>query len=481
MPKTIALTLWLSTAPFAAGRDMRLIDAVKNQDRSAVLTLLKEHVDVNAAWGDGSTALHWAAHWDDVETAGLLMAAGAHVNAGTDLGISPLWAACEIGSARMVEKLLAAGADTNATASTGVTTLMMCSKTGSVQAVNALVAKHASVNLKEKARGQTALMWAVSERHPDIVQVLLAHGADVSARTVADELLVNKGEMRYGLSVTEQIAIGGSTSILFAARQGDPESARLLLAAGANVNDALPDGTSALVLAAHSDNGAVAKALLEKGADPNACGSGYTALHAAILRGDIDLVRALLERRANPNTALAQATVVRRNGPDFALPTTLVGATPFLMAAKYGEGAILRMLAAAGADTHSILKDGTTPLLAAASADKAGEHGTNGPLPAAENKASAAVRAVLEVSADVNSEVGATDKAGNTALHLAASRGYLSVVQLLIEKGAKLDAKNKRGQTALTMTRAAARGGDPEDQPRIKNMIDLLHTLGAAE
>ncbi len=482
MPKQIALVfLLLSTAAFAAGSDTRLIEAVKNQDRARVLTLLRERVDVNAAWGDESTALHWAAHWDDLETAGLLLDAGAHVNAATDLGISPLWAACEIGSARMVEKLLAAGADANATASTGVTTLMMCSKTGSVEAVNALLAQHAAVNVKEKTREQTALMWAASERHPDIVQALLAHGAEVNARTVSDQLLVNRGEMRYGLSVTEEIETGGSTPILFAARQGDPESARLLLAAGGNANDALPDGTSALVLAAHSDNGAVAKVLLENGADPNARGSGYTALHAAILRGDVDLVKALLDRHANPNAPLLKATVVRRNGPDFALPTTLVGATPFLIAAKYGEAAILQVLAAAGAGTHPILKDGTTPLLAAASADKAGEHGTNGPLPASENKALAGVRAVLELDADVSSDVSAADQAGNTALHLAASRGYLSVVQLLVEKGARLDAKNKRGQTALTMTRAAARGGDPEDQPRIKNTIDLLHTLGATE
>jgi ankyrin repeat protein len=477
MSKTIALVLLLSAAAFAAGSDMRLIEAAKNQDRAAVLTLVKEHADVNAVWGDGSTALHWAAHWDDVETAALLLAAGAHVNAATDLGISPLWAACETGSARMVEKLLAAGADANATAFTGVTTLMMCSKTGSVQAVNALLARHAGVNAKEKTRGQTALMWAVSERHPDIVQALLSLGADVNARTASNELLVNRGEMRYGLSVTEQIETGGSTPILFAARQGDPESARRLLAAGANANDALPDGTSALALAAHSDNGAVAKVLLEKGAAPNASGSGYTALHAAILRGDADLVKALVDRHANPNAPLLQATVVRRNGPDFALPTTLVGATPFLIAAKYGEGSILRMLAAAGADTHCMLKDGTTPLLAAASADKAGEHGTNGPLPASENKALAAVRAVLDLDPDLSE----ADKAGNTALHLAASRGYLAVVQLLVEKGAKLDAKNKRGQTALIMARAAARGGDPEDQPRIKSTIDLLHTLGAAE
>jgi ankyrin repeat protein len=461
----------------AASNDLRLFEAVKNQDKDAARRLVKQHVDVNASWGDGSTALHWAAHWDDPETAELLIRAGANVNASTDLGVTPLWAACDIGSAPMAEKLVAAGADVNATTSTGVTTLMICSKTGSAEAVRALLAHHPNVNGKEKSRGQTALMWAVAERHAEIVRLLLEHGADVKARTIATEALVNKGELRYGLSVTELVETGGSTPILFAARQGDVDSTRYLIASGADVNDASPDGTSALVIAAHSNNGAVAQVLLENGADQNAAGSGYTALHAAILRGDLELTKALLGRGANPNAVLAKGTIVRRNGPDFALPTTLIGAKPFMIAAKYGEGEIMRALAAAGADTHAGLSDGATPLLAAASADLAGEHGTNGALAAPENRALGAVRAALDLGADVS----ASDQGGNTALHLAASRGYTKVVQLLVESGAKVDAKNKRGQTALKMTLAAARGGDPEDQPRVKNTADLLRKLGATE
>lgn len=475
--RSLLLALLLVSVSLATGGDLRLLEAVRRQDRGAVQKLLNDHADVNATWGDGSTALHWAAHWDDLETVGLLLDAGANVNAVTDLGISPLWAACEVGGERTVEMLLAAKANANAVASDGVTALMMCSKTGSTKAVKALLEGGAIVNAAEKIRHQTALMWAVAEKHPDIVRALLAGGADVNARTVSGELLINRGELRYGLTVSELSQTGGSCPILFAARQGDPESARLLLGAGADPNAKQPDSTSALVLAAHSDNGPVARVLVESGADANATGSGYSALHAAILRGDSELVKALLAHGANPNQPLVRGTIVRRNGPDFALPTTLVGATPFLIAAKYGEGEILRILAGAGADTHSALKDGTTPLLAAASADKAGEHGTNGAIPSFEDRALMAVEAVLESDADVN----AADLTGNTALHLAAVRGYSSVVQLLADKGANLALKNKRGQTALGTVRSTNRGDDPEDRPRIKNTIDLLRKLGAPE
>ena len=116
------------------------------------------------------------------------------------------------------------------------------------------------------------------------------------------------------------------------------------------MNDALPDGTSALTLAAHSGNEAVATLLLEKGADPNAAAVGYTALHAAVLRSEIRLVEALLARGANPNAPITAGTPIRRSSQDFALPKALIGATPYFLAAKFLEVPMMRALAAAGAD-----------------------------------------------------------------------------------------------------------------------------------
>src|SRR4030095_12933994 len=141
---------------------------------------------------------------------------------------------------------------------------------------------------------------------------------------------------------------GGATALLFSARVGDVESATLLLKAGADANDSQPDGVSALVLAAHSGNGNVGALLLEHGADPNAFGSGYTALHAAILRSDLNLVKALLARGANPNVRMTKGTPMRRDTTDWNLPATIIGATPYLLAARFLEPVVMSALVAGG-------------------------------------------------------------------------------------------------------------------------------------
>ena len=143
---------------------------------------------------------------------------------------------------------------------------------------------------------------------------------------------------------------GGFTPLLFAARSGDLASARLLLAAGAAPNDTAPAGTSALVVAAHSGHGALAAALLAAGADANAAGAGYAPLHAAVLRGDAELAQALLAHGADPNLRLVRGTRYARQGKLFSLDMAWVGATPFFLAAKFGEGGIMRRLAESGAD-----------------------------------------------------------------------------------------------------------------------------------
>src|SRR5262249_17384243 len=161
------------------------------------------------------------------------------------------------------------------------------------------------------------------------------------------------------------------------ARSGDVECVRLLVAAGADVNDQLPNGMTALILAAHSGNGEAAGLLLEKGADPNADGIGYTPLHAAILRSDLALANKLLAHGAKPNAQITKGTPLRRNSQDYNLPATLIGATPYWLAAKFLEPDIMRALAAAGADTSMSLGDGTTPLMAAAGMKEANARDTD--------------------------------------------------------------------------------------------------------
>jgi ankyrin repeat protein len=468
----------LGGAAVASASDFRLLEAVRNQDREAVRALLKQHVDVNAPHGDGATALHWAAHRDDVETADLLIRAGANVNAANDLGVTPIALACANGSAAMVEKLLAAGANPNAVAS-GEPALMTAARTGSVGAVKALLARGADVNARDGVRGQTALMWAVAHNHAEVARILVEKGAQIHARSNVSQRIVSLAN-RYGgvrsrargLAEHTVVAVeqGGSTALLFAARNGALDAARILVAARANVNDAASDGTSALVGAAHSGHGALATFLLEHGANPNLAGSGYTALHAAVLRGDLNLVKALLAHGANPSAHVMKGTPVRRFSKDFALNAAWVGATPFWLATRFGEIEMMRVLAAAGADAVSPTADGTTPLIALASAGiDSGQTASDRRerrLDALEVAAMRArhdedVRTVLEVAAlavSLGGDVNAANKAGDTALHRAAAKGSNKLIEFLVERGARLDVENKRGKTPLAI---ASRSGPP--------------------
>ena len=287
-----------------------LIDAVKHADHAALRALLAKKVDVNAAEGDGTTALHWASHRDDLESVQLLIRGGANVNAANDLGATPLWIACENGSAPMVKALLQAGANPNLALLLGETPLMVAARSGNAEVVEQLIRKGAEVNVKA-ARGQTALMWAVAQQHPDAVKVLLAHGADVRERSDVWNQVVAvppHGVPLYNRSIPQ----GGDTALLFAARVGDLKSAQLLVAAGADVNDADGWGVSTIVLAAHSGFGGLVEFLLERGADPNAAAAGFTALHEAIMRRDIRIATALLAKGADANAPLRAWTPTRR-------------------------------------------------------------------------------------------------------------------------------------------------------------------------
>jgi uncharacterized protein len=479
----------VSAVNLAAAGDLRLIDAVKSKNTDAVRVLLEQRVDVNAPQGDGATALQWAVHLDDLTTADLLIHAGARVNAANDTGVTPLFLACTNRNAAMVEKLLTAGANPNAALLNGETVLMTCARTGESGAVKALLARGANVNAKESSHDQTALMWAAAQKHAAIVGALVEHGADVRARsrvytqTVTSEVTQRAGREELNYTVPR----GGSTPLLFAARVGDVESARILLAAGANVNDALPDGASALVEAAHSGHEAVGALLLDKGADPDAAAVGYTALHAAVLRGGLDLVRALLVHGANPNLPITKGTPVRRNSEDFELPATLLGATPYLLAAKFLEADIMRVLAAGGADPRVPMKTGATPLMVAAGLGASAQADRRG-LSVIDGGKMEDERRVLEavtVAFDLGSDVNAVNQAGDTALHGAAALGYNTVVRFLADHGAQLNVKNKRGQTPLASIAARKGEGvtaaDRSNQTPRQSTVDLLRTLGAVE
>jgi ankyrin repeat protein len=501
-----------TSATVEAAPDLRLLDAVRRQDRAAVRTLLQQHADVNAAQPDGATALHWAVHWEDIDATELLIKAGAKVDVVNDLGVAPLTMAAASGNGKIVALLLAAGADAEAALLSGETALMLASRAGSVDSVKALIARGASVNAAEQTRGQTALMWAVANRHPEVTAILLQHGADVHARSQVRKAVYNVGGNRSAGNASPdtplaEVALGGSTPLLFAARSNDVESTRALIAAGADVNDAEADGNTALVIAVHSGNASVATLLLDQKADANAAPLGYTALHAAVLRGylrdrdeknsdpaaGLPLVKALIAHGANVNARVAKGTRLRRWSHDFALLERWAGATPFWLASRFLELDMMRTLSAAGADINQATNDGTTPLMVAAGLGYSRASGTAAfiktrrdfsyynadptenatRIPDEEERLSVeAVKLVISLGGNVK----AANNAGDTALHGASSLGVNTVVQLLADSGADLNAKNNAGRTPLAVARRSTGVGETVVNEKT---AALLRKLGA--
>ena len=480
------LALLLATTP--------LVDAVRRNDAESVRALLADRVNVDAAEGDGATALHWAVYGDRGDLVDLLLAAGARADVANDLSITPLHLAAANGNAAIVSALIARGARADAASETGVTPLMEAARSGSGPAVRALIAQGADVNAREHDRNQTPLMWAAARGQTAVIKALLEHHADVHARTRVRPVtvMVDQGPRRaVKTSSTDarQIDAGGITALLFAAQEGHAEAASLLIAAGANKNDRAADGNTALVVAAFAGHPAVARVLIDAGADPDASGAGYTALHASVLRSDLATAQALLHSGADPNIPLTNGSPVRRFGAQWALPRTLAGATPLAAAAVYLELDIMRALVAAGADVSLALANGTTPLLAAAGADIETNarpsdlerwnivNSDQPDVPRAEADVLAATRLLLEAGANVNH----LDEGGNTALHAAAKAGMATVIQLLADRGATLEMINRDGETPLSLTLPGAPFPDGRPSPRqgFKAAEDLLRKLGA--
>jgi ankyrin repeat protein len=427
----VLLLALLSVGPSA---DMTIVQAAKAGNVEAVRALLEAEADSNAAEPDGTTALHWAVQNGHAELVDLLLRSGAKVAAANRYGVTPLAVACTAGDAAIVERLLASGADPNGAFADGETPLMTASRTGSAETIKALVARGADVHARERRKGQTALMWAAAENNVAAIRALVEAGADVNQRTTG----------------------GSFTPYLFAVRAGHIDAARTLVDAGADVNQSLTDGTSALVLAVMNAHYELAAALLDKGANPNADKQGWTALHqiawsrrhnagfnlpGPVATGGLDsleLVRRLVQKGADVN---ARMTKEPRDGNRNQL--NRIGSTPFLMAAKSDDVPLMRVLLDSGANPSLTTDRGTTALMAAAGVGiwAPGEN------PGTHDEALAAVKLALEVG---GGKVNDVDLDGETALHGAVYRGgAIPVIQFLIDKGAVLDVKNKKGWTPV--------------------------------
>ncbi len=428
-----------------------------HRDGAAVRDLIEHKADVNATQADGATALHWAAYWNDLEMARLLIYAGANTRAANRDGGTPLFLATESGGAAMIQLLLEAGADANTPVlSHNETPLMMAARSGNVDAVRLLLDHGAQINAQETLRGTNALMWAAEQGHAGVVQVLIERGADVNAKSMP---LTPVG--RRGLGFANSTVIfgasgraapkapvkGGLTALHFAAREGALECVRALVAARANVNQASVDGSSPLLVAVQNGFYTVAEFLLEHGADPNlANAKSWTPLYLAVKNrnqeitavpapsneGALDFIRILLDRGANPNVRLQADTEVHQGMS--ALWLKEAGATPLLRAALCGDLTVVRLLLQHGADPKIPTFDHTTPLMVAS-----GVGWAEGMMREySEEQTLELVHLLLDLGADVN----AANDHGITALHGAAYKAANKVVQLLVDRGAKLDAKD---------------------------------------
>ena len=414
-PFSICVSVLLAGGLPLAAEATPLIDAVKRQDVVAANALLDRGADVNAAEGDGATALHWAAQLDDPTMVDLLLESGAAADAANRFNVTPLELASLNGNRAIVERLVAAGADVNARSREGHTPLMSAALNGRVGAVEALLAHGAAVDAAESYRGQTALMLAAGEGNIEAMRALIAAGANVTAKSKA-----------------------GFTPLLFAVRNAQLDALRLLLDHGASANDLAPDGTSALNVGVVNAFYEVASVLLDHGADPNLPDARASPLHTiAWLRKpgatdraggigelatsaprplgkvtSLELAQQLLDHGANPNVRVDWEEIkfealggTTRNPPGLLLGRHLLtynGATAFYVAAKNGDFEYMRLLAAGGADPSITNRFGITPLMMAAGLDT-WEGETPGPftgVPEAERLE--AVKLAIELGNDIN-------------------------------------------------------------------------------
>jgi ankyrin repeat protein len=438
MKKALGFALLFLTALPAAGwagmLEDRLAQAVRSNDHAAIKNLLASHANPNAPLPDKSTVLVWAVDWQDEETVRLLLAAGAKPDTADIQGATPLIMACELGNPNIVISLLKSGANARAARPDGISALALCAGTSTPAALAAMIAKGANVNAGDP-QGETPLMWAAAKGNADDVAYLTSHGANVNA-----------------------VASKGFTALFFALRSKEARSPVILLQAGADAKAVLPaDGTSVAEAAVLENNESFAEMVVAQGVDlAQHDQQGRQLIHVAAASGDADLVTLLLSKGVDPNVLSqppASTAPARRAAPvqvagggggggggakglaiaDGAIkapPATYYATPPLVFAAKAGEVSVMKALLAHGAKADIKASDGMSLTLAAA---------YSGNL------------AALKYALEINPDLTGTDASGKGVMHMAVSNPQAPeaerVMQYLVDKGVKLDAKDSRGRT----------------------------------
>jgi uncharacterized protein len=498
-----------------------LSELIRNGQRKEALAAVRAGADVNALQPDGSSPLMWAVHSVDADLVKELLKRGAKPNHANALRATALQEAVDTGQLDTVALLLKAGANPDLGNEDAETPLMRAAAMGSLPLVEQLVRAGANPNVHETYRGQTALMMAIGAGSGPVTEFLIKHGAKVDERAAVND---------WGSQITSEPraqyrASGGLTPLLYAARENCQPCVKALLDArrGADINRPTPDGVTPLMLAIDNGNYDLANYLLDRGANPHLVDWwGRSALYIAVdlrnrggamatrgipIPGAIpppetgpapaptppQLVRRLLEMGVNPNTQLDMHRPGRGgNTARFGDELLNTGATPLLRAASLSDREIVQLLLQHGQGIEVDLPNvmGVTPLMAAAGVGGGGGAGGRGD---AQGAALAVIQMLLDAGADVNARItdttsrtasiarGNADRQGQTALFSVVGRGWVRVAKVLLDSGARVDAKDGTGKTVLDQLEAApAAAGAPaagaRENPAREEMRKLIRS-----
>ena len=496
--KRFAAALVLLLAATASAQQPALVDRIQAGDRAAALAMIAKGVEINQTQPDGTTPLHWAVYRVDPELVAALLKKGARAHVVNKYGASPLAEAVRIANLEMTGMLLEAGADANVANEDGQTALMLAARTGNVAVARLLVQHSADVNKRESYRNQSAVMWAAAQGHADMVAFLVSQKADLTVQAQDNEWMTQiSSEPRVQYRPT-----GGLTPLLYAARAGCLGCVTSIVQAGADVDRPNPDGMTPMMMALDNGYPVVARFLLDHGANPHTWDWwGRTPLYIAVtMRGGPDsrpgtrppeslaFILALLDAGVNANPQLAFKEP-SRGGRDNRFRDDLLttGATPLLRAAQTFDNDVVRALLEHGALVDLPTASGVTPFMAAAGIGTRTGSGVLGPgvrddviarsletmeiLRGAGADVNARIVDITSLTARIARDNTMTGRQGQTALFYAAETGRAPVVKYLLDHGAKADALDDMGRTAIDVAKTR-RGGTEDGSQEIVALLE---------